>query len=573
MLTNILLTASGVVFAKQASNSLKKGDFQSASTQLSIAQNSFRVSQPIVTLGFKLFLKFPIPGISQSYSMFTSGVQLTSVAATELSKMSKLKEGIPENDLLESLATLRYLYFASQFSPAYARLPYLDALTTQTTSNVLATSSVLPEILGYYGEKRYLLLFQNNGELRPSGGFIGSIGDLLIKDGKVEDLTIQDVYDIDGQIKKHTDPPFIVRRYLQPHLYLRDSNFALDFQEVATTAAQLYVDGGGKKVDGVIGIDYDVLKTIIEETGPLYLPTYNKTIDSKTGFEFIQSTIEDTFSPGNSQKKGILTEIFAQLTMKLQDPKHIIAVAQAVPQLIEQKHILFAFKNPSTQEIFTTQRYGGTLTNSSLKSENKEEYFAVNEANIGANKANVFINRTIHLTQTLNNKTLNSRASLTLNNSQGKEDYKVYIRYIVSKESEFNTLRINGKETKTIPAITSPRLYEAPSFKPPKDLELTEEIYQGKKIFGFAYTVTAGKKAELEIAYSRAIDLPAKSFTYVLTLQPQPGTEKTPFALDLAFPPEYTVIDRNSGTKAQKRVSLSQILEKDTAFSLEFQMK
>ncbi|HRN96821.1 MAG TPA: DUF4012 domain-containing protein, partial [Candidatus Levybacteria bacterium] len=467
-----------------------------------------------------------------------------------------------------------YLYFAAQSSPTYARLPYIDLLTDTATSNVLATFAVLPELLGYTTEKNYLVLFQNNGELRPTGGFIGSVGELRIKNGRVEEFVIQDVYDIDGQIKTHTEPPFVVRRYLQPHLYLRDSNFALDFQEAATTAAQLYREGGGETVDGVIGIDYDVLKKVIEVTGPLTLPTYNKTIDEKTGFDFIQSTIEDTFSPGNSQKRGLLSEIFSQLTFKLESPQNLFAIAKTLPELVEQKHILFAFKDPVLQEIFTVQKYGGTLTSQrNTQTNTLPEYLMVNEANIGINKANTSITRTVSLYQRLSEKSLVSNATLTLDNARGKEAYKVYVRFVVPQTSTFEELSINGTVTPTTTAITSARLYEAPSFTPPKDIELTQENYQDKTVFGFVHTVPAGKKDTFTMTYSRDIQLPTESFIYELTYQTQPGTHNTPFALSLEFPDTFTAHDKKTGSVAQKKFSVSQVTAQDIEVLVDFQKK
>lgn len=563
LVINVLLTLAGVVLAKQAVNSLENGNFQNAKTQLTFAQKSLSWANPTVSTGFEILRQLPIPGIEQSYQLFKTGIDLTSLATRQLVKIDTVTTGLSESDLLESLATLTYLYFTAQSSPQYERLPYFNKLTNISTSNVLTTLSVLPQILGYEEEKNYLLLFQNNGELRPTGGFIGSVGSLRVKNGKVEEFTIQDVYDIDGQIKTHTEPPFIVRRYLQPHLYLRDSNFSLDFQEAATTAAQLYQNGGGKQVDGVIALDYEVLKKIIEVTGPLYLPSYNRTIDAQNGFDFIQSTIEDTFSPGNSQKKSILSEVFTQLLFKIEDHKNLLAIAQILPTMIEQKHILFAFKDPSVQEIFTTQSYGGTISSIESTDTHFNDYLAINEANIGANKANIHVTRAVNINQTLLTDTLSSEATITLDNTKGEEIYKVYLRFVTLQDNIFETLTINGKLTPTVPAITTPRLYESPSFKIPNEIELTEEIYQGKNVFGFVHSVPAGKKEVIKVNYSRDISLSDDLSEYSFIYQLQPGTTGTPLTLALNFPSEYTFIDPITGITAQQKISSSQLVTKD----------
>ncbi|MEX1052358.1 MAG: DUF4012 domain-containing protein, partial [Patescibacteria group bacterium] len=75
-----------------------------------------------------------------------------------------------------------------------------------------AISKDIKEILAYNGEKKYLLLFANNMELRPGGGFIGSFGILTIKDFTIENIEIYDVYDADGQLKTHINPPDPIRK-------------------------------------------------------------------------------------------------------------------------------------------------------------------------------------------------------------------------------------------------------------------------------------------------------------------------------------------------------------------------
>ena len=70
---------------------------------------------------------------------------------------------------------------------------------------------ILPEFLGLDGKKReYMVLFQNENELRASGGFIGSYGILSVEDGKWRGLEVNDVYQADGQLKGHVEPSWLV---------------------------------------------------------------------------------------------------------------------------------------------------------------------------------------------------------------------------------------------------------------------------------------------------------------------------------------------------------------------------
>ena len=108
---------------------------------------------------------------------------------------------------------------------------------------------------GFSGTQSYLVLFQNSMELRPTGGFVGSVGKLTMVDGLVADFTIFDVYELDGQLRGHVDPPDPIRTLLsQEHWYLRDSNWDPDFFESGQRAAWFYEKETGQSVDGVISV-------------------------------------------------------------------------------------------------------------------------------------------------------------------------------------------------------------------------------------------------------------------------------------------------------------------------------
>src|SRR3989344_5241553 len=113
-------------------------------------------------------------------------------------------------------------------------------------------------------------------ELRPGGGFIGSYGLLTFSKGKITDFSIHDVYDADGQLKGHIEPPFPIRRYLpQIHWYMRDSNWDVDFAKAASTSAYFLNAETGKTVDGVIGVDLSFVKNLLSVTGPITVSDYN----------------------------------------------------------------------------------------------------------------------------------------------------------------------------------------------------------------------------------------------------------------------------------------------------------
>jgi hypothetical protein len=125
----------------------------------------------------------------------------------------------------------------------------------------------------------FLIMLQNNYELRPGGGFLGQYGVLKIKDGKIVSFIVEDANLLDQRIKNANisiTPPWPLTRYGQVRRWLlHDSNFSPDFPTNAAKAEYFYRLGGGReRFDGVIAINADVLNHVIGITGPITIPGF-----------------------------------------------------------------------------------------------------------------------------------------------------------------------------------------------------------------------------------------------------------------------------------------------------------
>ena len=70
----------------------------------------------------------------------------------------------------------------------------------KTKQELLTIFDIIPEILKGGEEKTYLILFQNNLELRPGGGFIGSFGIMKIKNKRISFVDTHDTNVFDSVI-------------------------------------------------------------------------------------------------------------------------------------------------------------------------------------------------------------------------------------------------------------------------------------------------------------------------------------------------------------------------------------
>lgn len=142
----------------------------------------------------------------------------------------------------------------------------------------LATAGIealplLPSVAPAEGTRTYLLLAQNNDELRATGGFISSIGTLTFRDGVPELGPMRDSYAVEDWTKPHPDPPEALRKHMGIDLWTtRDANWSPDFPTSARDVAVLYELNQGTEVHGVIAADMAAAIRLLEVLTPLTLP-------------------------------------------------------------------------------------------------------------------------------------------------------------------------------------------------------------------------------------------------------------------------------------------------------------
>lgn len=468
--------------------------------------------------------------------------------------------------LLQKIKTEDAVYASidSSLSGIKQRIDSLHQIADLTANFI----DLAPALLGFDEERKYLLLFQNNMELRPGGGFIGSYGILTLRDGTVKDFSINDVYDADGKLRGHVDPPMPIRRYLpSPHWYLRDSNFNIDFQKNASAAAYFLNLETGETVDGVIGVDLSMLQKIIKIAQPVHVLDYNETVTADTMFLIIQKRVETNFFPGSTQKKDFLRALMDSLTTTIA-AKHIsyLSFLSAINSSLEEKHILFAFPNPSIQQMFAVNGFSSAILDNRGESQTAvNDFLGISEANLGVNKANYYITREIHQDVAIDSSGLvRSRVTLLYTNRSDElpgGDYKNYIRVITPLGSHLESVEINGAVQHTVPAITDPAVFEAKRFTPPKGLEIETTQEEGKTLFGFLAQIPKKSQQTIIVTYtlSKKASLEEPVINYSNYVFKQPGTNNDPFFFSLSYPANYSLSTMLSGL--QKKANSFELRE------------
>lgn len=247
----------------------------------------------------------------------------------------------------------------------------------------------------FSGEKNYLVVFQNNYELRPTGGFISSFGILTLKNGIPTSFNFEDVYDT---VDDHSfvPPPAPMGKLLAHPTYkgytFRDANFYPDFpKSVSEMERMLRLTRPFQRIDGVFAIDVSFIEKWLSAVGSV------KINGEKFEADHLIEQMENQVAGVDlhdlealKNRKGILKMLAAKLGIKSILPWNLPDFFNAVKESLKKKHILIYFKNEGLQKIVKAKNWGGIL-----EPETGEDFLAVIDANYGGGKSNRYVSRNI----------------------------------------------------------------------------------------------------------------------------------------------------------------------------------
>jgi len=575
-----------------AKKEIDKGNFANAKSSLHLSQTFFYVGKQASNI---LFLQAKIVRGKNNFKKLSEDIDLGYKISegllqalsfkTYFSKILNGESGNPiadfakgENYLKSSIVTLGKLRAEGKIPASILQnLEIINPLVKL----LFNTSDVMPSILGMEGPKTYLILFQNNMELRPGGGAIGSYGILKFNMGKITEFTIHDVYDADQQLRGHVEPPFAVRRYLlQQHWHMRDSNFDVDFVKSALSSSNFLFVETGQKADGVIAVDMSFVKNILHAIGPVYVADYKETIDENNFYMKTQSHTAKNFFPASTQKKGFLISLNKTIIAKITGEKTpYLLIVQAISDALLQKHLLFAFSNKS-QNIFTVNGWSSSLWDERKYSEESaNDFLGINEANLGKNEVNDSIKRQI-FQKVMIGSSGDVSEELTINYKNESEiktdrDYKNYLRIILPKNARLSEISINNNLQEIVDAVTDPLIYEAKNFKTPQGLEVEKTQENNKEIFGFFVKIPAGEIVRIRLKYALPGSISGlNTFSYNLKLFKQPGIDNIPYSFSLAYPNSFNIIKSSDKViRGEGKVSYSEKIMEDKNLILDFAKK
>jgi hypothetical protein len=403
------------------------------------------------------------------------------------------------------------------------------------TETALPIIAHLPELLGYHQEKTYLVVFQNNMELRPTGGFIGSYAILKIKDGEITGLFTDDIYNLDklsiGQLKE--TPPWPMQQYnAQKYWYLRDANWSPDWPTSAEKIKWFFNQESALahqpplKLDGVIALNPDFIVNLLEVVGPIMAE--GLTFQADNFAQDLEKFVEFDYAKKGIKKEdrkdiiGFLTNVVIERLYQ-SPPRDLLKIWLAFKSNIDEKNILVYLTDPKLQAHFYQQNWSGQVKTVD------GDYLLLVDSNLGALKTDQAMRRAIsYQVQAVPNGELAARLEITYQHqSRPMKDliskYRDYVRVYVPPGSWFTRGYLVGHNG----VVKELKLQD--------DLLFSQEL--GKTVAATFLTVEPGQSQTLVLEYRlpQTIQDLYRQGLYKFSVQKQPGTSGHDFKIYLDF--------------------------------------
>lgn len=446
------------------------------------------------------------------------------------------------------------------------------------------------ELLGAHGPRIYLFLFQNNHELRATGGFIGSYALLDVNHGKIRRFFVDGIFNPDGQLKENIVPPKPIQK-ISAGWSLHDSNWFPDFPTSAEKAIFFYEKTGGPTVDGIITLTPEVLERILKLVGPVTLPEYGVTIDTDNFIPIIQEEVEVKYDrEENNPKKilGDLTETLLEKFLSFDRPKETWELGTTLATLLNEKHILLYSRHPEIERLIRGAGWSGEMLDA------PHDYLSVIHTNINGYKTDGVIRESIrHEAKIGVDGRVTDVVEITRKHEGGNTPYewwnKVnadYMRVYVPKGA-----KLISAEGMTREFPEPPLDYLALGFRHDPDIVQEEEgtiiddasgtrisETDGKTVFGNWVYVSPGESVTVRYEYELPLvvaldERTAESITsYSVLYQKQSGTKSVSLQAAVSYPEAFRPVWQTPENLIpyQRNFETTAVLDKDFYWGIVF---
>lgn len=342
--------------------------------KLSSGTKLLNAGEAISKAGAELAAGFDAMQASQD----TNAVKIAHMTDALTAALPHLESGI------EQLNGVSERSVPAAYRVAFSRIRENVRLALADLKRTSDASPTLLDAIGANGKRRYLVVFQNANELRPTGGFIGSFALMDLEDGAIAKMEIPagGSYDLRGGFNSRIMAPDQLR-LVNARWEFQDANWFPDFPTSARSLMWFYEKSGGPTVDGVIAITSNVMQELLRTAGPIDMPEYGKTITAENFALETQKAVEIEYDRETNRPKQIISDMAPKLLKKLVDggSNDLPKLAGSLGNALAAKDIQVYLRDENAQRV--ADGFGWT---GALRPIANADYLAVIDTNIAGGK-------------------------------------------------------------------------------------------------------------------------------------------------------------------------------------------
>ncbi len=216
---------------------------------------------------------------------------------------------------------------------------------------------VFLSLLWHNTERKYLLIFQNNDEIRATWWFIWSVATITLRNWKVIDFVKEDVYSYEwdiNKVMKIKEPAPEWLNKITDTFWFRDSNYNISF-EASSNNIKWFLDKIDRHIDWIIYINQNTVLDFLKYTWWIKFDEIRGTI-TEENFSLIISTLVEAkvykvwtlWTP-----KKILFNFINVFISKLKEKKDYVAYLDILLKNIKTRDlVIYSFNTPENNLLW-----------------------------------------------------------------------------------------------------------------------------------------------------------------------------------------------------------------------------
>ncbi len=373
--------------------------------------------------------------VGDSSSEASSEAALTQISAVLTKELPNYKSRLFSiSKKLEEIDSQRYprTFKGINVRAGLDEVKGLSSVIINSFGDITTLIEILPDLSGANSPKNYLIVLENNNQIRPGGGILSAYAVFNVRGGKVKISKSGDVVLLDSQSGNIITAPDSVKKYLNiNNLYLKDAAYSPDLSVSATAIKNAWLnETENYPIDGVIVLDNHFILSLFRE---LEGENSEKTLDMTNKLNSFSLSVGKS-DELNKESKGFMATLFYSMIQKTfsTSMQKRADLLKTIFDEASQKHIsAYFFANTKFQSILNSYNFGGEIKNGT------GDYLLISNFNINSDVSNNDIKKEVRKEVLIQDGKTISTLSLTFtnssNNSQGA--YKNFVRVYVPKGS------------------------------------------------------------------------------------------------------------------------------------------